>query len=234
MPDALRARYAASLLAKRDEVAAAWQAACAAPADATARATLHTHVHRLCGSATAYGYARLGDLACEAEHRLRGFGVGDAALAGKMEMLLAEIGEAVALAQHVLAARERPAVPQMVLVGAHDAGDESWLPGALRAGGCAIRRADGLDGIWPLLMARECHAVVVDGRLPPATLREMAARLQGESWPGSPLLACFTDEGGPAVTAACVPGCAGVFDGADGVRRFLALLRERHGPIAAG
>jgi len=96
--EALHARYAASLMAKRDEMMKAWRAARAAPDDAEACAALHTRLHRLCGSAPAYGYARLGDLACEAERRLRSFGVGDAALVGQMERLLEEIAGVAAAA----------------------------------------------------------------------------------------------------------------------------------------
>lgn len=66
----LRERYAASLGHKRCELERVWSAFVAAPDDAHARQELHTHVHRLSGSARAYGYEQLGSCAQAADHLL--------------------------------------------------------------------------------------------------------------------------------------------------------------------
>ena len=55
----LHARYAASLPAKRRALDAAWQAFASAPDEGTFR-ELQLAVHRLAGSARAYGYVSLG------------------------------------------------------------------------------------------------------------------------------------------------------------------------------
>jgi HPt (histidine-containing phosphotransfer) domain-containing protein len=59
---ALHARYAQSFAVKRSALAAAWRTFVETPDETTAR-ELHALAHRLAGSAPAYGYASLGDLA---------------------------------------------------------------------------------------------------------------------------------------------------------------------------
>ena len=59
----LKARYARSLPQKATELAAAWQQFAADPHDAEARRTLHLCVHRLSGSAPAFGFEDVGDVA---------------------------------------------------------------------------------------------------------------------------------------------------------------------------
>jgi len=59
----LRQRYAQSLPQKGNDIDRAWQAFAAAPDDRRALAELHTLVHRLSGSAPAYGFDALGAIA---------------------------------------------------------------------------------------------------------------------------------------------------------------------------
>lgn len=63
----LRRRYEHSFPAKRVELTDAWLAFVAAPDDPGRARELSMQVHRLCGSAAAYGYARLGECACAAD-----------------------------------------------------------------------------------------------------------------------------------------------------------------------
>ncbi|HKE47324.1 MAG TPA: hypothetical protein VKB52_04625 [Rhodanobacteraceae bacterium] len=60
--EALRARYARSFASKHKALAAVWYALEAAP-DAKGTRELQLLVHRLAGSAPAYGYVQLGALA---------------------------------------------------------------------------------------------------------------------------------------------------------------------------
>jgi HPt (histidine-containing phosphotransfer) domain-containing protein len=59
----LRQRYAQSLPQKGRDIARQWQACDAAPQDRRALVELHQQVHRLSGSAPAYGFDELGALA---------------------------------------------------------------------------------------------------------------------------------------------------------------------------
>jgi len=68
-PDVLHARYAQSLASKHAMLTKAWRAF----ADAAGAANgdeLQQRVHRLAGSAPAYGYARLGSLARDIDREL--------------------------------------------------------------------------------------------------------------------------------------------------------------------
>lgn len=59
----LKERYALSLPQKTAELDAAWQRFAEAPHDAEARRALHQCVHRLSGSAPAFGLEEVGDAA---------------------------------------------------------------------------------------------------------------------------------------------------------------------------
>jgi len=59
----LRQRYVESLPRKADQIDAAWRHFVLDPGNVDARITLHQAVHRLSGSAAAYGFEELGDLA---------------------------------------------------------------------------------------------------------------------------------------------------------------------------
>ncbi|MET0226626.1 MAG: Hpt domain-containing protein, partial [Dokdonella sp.] len=71
--DDLHARYAASLARKLEVLDAAWRVFEADPHDAAHRRELETHVHRLAGSAFAYGYEHLGECARTADQLLHGW-----------------------------------------------------------------------------------------------------------------------------------------------------------------
>lgn len=89
---ALRAQYRASLANKQAALATAWKILRENRGDPAARRELAMQVHRLRGSAPAYGYPRLGELAGVAEKRLGEYGPLDAALSDAVEALLGELG----------------------------------------------------------------------------------------------------------------------------------------------
>lgn len=65
----LRASYAQSLASKYSALESTWHEFAASP-DAALLRELHVLVHRLVGSAPAYGYARIGDLARAADTQI--------------------------------------------------------------------------------------------------------------------------------------------------------------------
>lgn len=70
---ALRRQYAQSLPQKTDDLARAWTCFRAAPADRVAATALHACVHRLSGSAPAYGFDAVGAAAQPADALLSGW-----------------------------------------------------------------------------------------------------------------------------------------------------------------
>ena len=70
-PEKLQLRYAASLAQKHAELSRAWAALQAQPDDIALGEELNSRLHRLSGSAGAYGYLRLGEVAQRLNERLR-------------------------------------------------------------------------------------------------------------------------------------------------------------------
>lgn len=68
--DELRLRYWRSLPLKAQDIAAQWERVRQAPGDRAGMAALHQHVHRLTGSAPAYGFEAVGALARPIDQRL--------------------------------------------------------------------------------------------------------------------------------------------------------------------
>ena len=66
----LRARYTASLLQKLTEIETAWAALQKDPDTPAVRSELQRHVHRLSGSAAAYGFEQVGNLARQVDTQL--------------------------------------------------------------------------------------------------------------------------------------------------------------------
>ncbi len=70
-PQKLQTRYAASLPQKHAELSRAWAELQTQPDDIALGEELNSRLHRLSGSAGAYGYLRLGDVAQRLDERLR-------------------------------------------------------------------------------------------------------------------------------------------------------------------
>jgi hypothetical protein len=96
----LRDRYTASLAHKRIALTEAWRAFAADPRDLAARRELSMQLHRLSGSAGAYGYESVGIAAAEADALVGEHG----GLLAFDEAQLARCGD---LVQRVIGALER-------------------------------------------------------------------------------------------------------------------------------
>lgn len=92
----LRQRYAQSLPAKQRDLVRAWQAFVDAPQRDAARQELQSQVHRLCGSAPAYGYERLGTRARVTEHMLSAWAALPAPLRDPPQALAQRLGASIA------------------------------------------------------------------------------------------------------------------------------------------
>ncbi len=97
----LRVQYAQSLPAKREALVQAWRAFEAAPHEEARLRELATLLHRLSGSAGAYGYERIGLQARAADRLIDTAPTGDPlqwihALAATVQALLDDLASAIA------------------------------------------------------------------------------------------------------------------------------------------
>ncbi|MEP7042872.1 MAG: response regulator [Dokdonella sp.] len=232
--DDLHARYAASLARKLDVLDAAWCGFAASPHDDARRRELETQVHRLAGSALAYGYERLGDCARVADQQMHGWDESAPdtreaptefalRLAAPVRLLLDELRRASA---EVVAQQASDRETLRVLL-VEDDPVQAMLTGAqLEARGCTVRIENSADMLWQILTHWSCHAVVLDYWLRGETATEIAAMLRREPQFAHVALICFSVERDEQVLRAALDaGCDAALGKAEGSERLLALVR---------
>jgi CheY-like chemotaxis protein len=234
--DLLRARYANSLGDKQRALAQAWAAFAAAPSDAAARDDLQQQLHRLCGSALAYGYARLGDDACLADSLLRRWGELAPALrdapSDLLEHLLASVQAVLAGLSEVPAEEKAPASdPQAtalrVLLVEDDPVQALLIRAKLEAHGCKVRWENGAELLWQALTLWPCHAIVLDYWLRGETAADVVATLRREPRFERLALVCFSVESDAQVLRALLEaGCDAVLAKSEGGDRLFDVVRE--------
>ena len=226
----LRARYAASLAEKCQALTQAWHAFAAAPDDATAHAEFAEQIHRLCGSAPAYGYARLGALARAVDRLLGHWQALDPALRDPPAHLADRLGAPIRVLLDDLDIAAVPAVDATALriVLVEDDPNQAVLFAAeLEARGCEVRVESSADALVQTLAQWPCHAVVLDFWLRGETAAEIAAMLRHEVRFARIALVCFTVEREAQVMRAVLDaGCDAALAKGAGPDRLLAVLRE--------
>jgi|GEM_PF-1179390 len=231
----LRSRYAASLAHKHEALSQAWDRFRSQPQEDATRRELQQQIHRLCGSAPAYGYDRLGERARVADKLMRDWEMtapslrdapGDLAmrLAAPLRAVLEDLGQAGAQAaapQGMAATRLR------VLLVEDDPGQAMLTAERLEARGCVLRRESSADALWEALLMWPCHAVVLDYWLRGETADEVAAMLRREPRFARVALVCFTAERDPQVLRAAIDaGCDAALRKDEGVDRLFEVLRD--------
>lgn len=224
--DRLRQRYAASLTRKRQDLDAAWRRLQADPHDARACADLQDQVHRLAGSAPAYGYEAIGLLAREADRLLTAWREpatprpdGDpmpvATIASPMRVLLATLREA-----DVGTPRLRVVLVDDDPTFARLCADE------LEAEGCGVRVETDAHELPQVLAGEPCHAVVLDYWLRGETAAEIAASLRRDGRFATLALVCYTAEADERVVrSALEAGCDAALHKCDGPQRLFETVR---------
>lgn len=231
----LRANYAHSLVRKHQALTEAWRSFVADPGTDGLRRELHLLIHRLSGSALAYGYERLGTLARTADNLMRGederVPAARGATASGVDQLTAPIkavlDELVACAQaNATDPNIRDRTLRVLLV--EDDPGQAILTGAqLEARGCAIRFESGGERLWQALAIWPCHAVVLDYWLRGDTAAEIAAMLRRDPQFAHIALICFSVERDEQVLRAALDaGCDAALGKAEGTDRLLALIRD--------
>lgn len=224
--DRLRQRYAASLTRKRQDLDAAWQRLQADPHDLRACAELNDQVHRLAGSAPAYGYEAIGVLARDVDRLLSAWREPAARRADDGAMPVATIASPV---RSLLAALHEAdfGTPRLRIVLVDDDPLFARLcADELEAEGCGVRvQADAHD-LSQVLAAEPCHAVVLDYWLRGETAAEIAAALRRDGRFATLALVCCTAEADERVVrSALEAGCDAALRKGDGTQRLLETVR---------
>jgi CheY-like chemotaxis protein len=244
----LRARYAASLDDKQRSLAQAWSTFAAAPSDSAVRTELQQQLHRLCGSAHAYGYVLLGDHACVADGLMRRWESCPPGLRESPDELLARLDAPVAAllagldetqiepAEHAPGARSGEL---RVLLVEDDPAQSLLIAAELEALGCKVRCESGADVVWQALTLWPCHAVVMDYWLCGETATEVVANLRREPRFACVALVCFSVERDTQVLRAVTEaGCDALVAKSEGSARLFEVIRacvaraDRSGPAS--
>ncbi|MFI4969414.1 MAG: response regulator [Lysobacterales bacterium] len=230
----LQARYAASLAEKRQALTQAWRAFAAAPDDAAAHRAFADQIHRLCGSAPAYGYARLGALARAVDRLLGRWEALDPALrdlpahlAERLDAPIRVLLDDLGIAAGAASAEAEAAVALRIVLVEDDPSQAALIGAELEARGCAVRIESSADALVQTLTQWSCHAVVLDFWLRGETAAEITARLRREARFARIALVCFSVEREEQVMRAALDaGCDAALAKSAGPDRLLAVLRE--------
>ena len=226
----LRSRYLESLPSKQSHLLEAWMAFRQAPGDAAARTHLRTLLHRLAGSAPAYGYAAIGEVAASASHCLGVEDPGDLSVdevAPLIERLLPMIEAITRSLQANGDAQVDPSAPPplRVILVEDDPDQAAAIAGALSAQGCVVRHAEHSESFWEVATTWPCDAVVIDYWLGVETARDIVALVRNEPTFASIALLCLTVEASAAKLKAVIDaGCDAVLSKTESPQRIVAAL----------
>lgn len=223
----LRERYAASLGHKRAALSAAWEAFAESPRDPHRRRELSMQLHRLCGSAGAYGYDRIGECACSADRLVGEHG-------GMVEFDAASLRRCATLVEDVLAALDQavagpgqaPAALRILLVE-DDPAQAALTAAWLQARGASVQVESHADALPQRLAQWPCEAVVLDHWLRGETAIEVVAALRRTPRHARIALVCFSIERDAQVRRALLQaGCDAVVAKDEGHEALWAAIRE--------
>lgn len=224
----LRSRYVESLPSKQSHLLEAWMAFRQAPGDEAARMHLRTLLHRLAGSAPAYGYAAIGEVAASASHCLGVEDLGDLSVdevATLVERLLPMI-ESITRTSQASADTDATPSPLRVILVEDDPDQAAAIAGALSALGCTVRHAEHSESFWEVVTTWPCDAVLIDYWLGAETARDIVALVRNEPTFASIALLCLTVESSAAKLRAVLDaGCDAVLSKTEAAPQIMAALR---------
>lgn len=237
----LRQRYVASFPAKRAALAEAWREFAANPADEARARELSMQVHRLCGSAAAYGYERLGECACAADRLITEESLTALRPRGDERVCRFEASVQAVLGELAIASSAAQASPPRNMVGdlrivlvEDDPAQASLTAIELEARGCSVRIESGGDRLWQTLALWPCDAVVLDYWLRAETAAEITLALRRAPQFAGVTLVCYSVERDTQILRAVLAaGCDAVVakdDGADGLLACVRASIRRHEP----
>lgn len=190
--EALRQRYRMSLGDKQSELALSWERWLGTPDSPKAKSDFHERVHKLAGSAQAYGYVDLGREAVRVDELLSRWDSEVTSLRAPLKELLGDIAARVEALLHVLSRASREAVPAMergagkpvtassifVLLVEDDPQQALYWREALTAEGLRVRSVDNTDAMDAQLVIEPPDVLLVDFWLPGQTGADLARHLR--------------------------------------------------------
>lgn len=232
----LRARYAASFADKLHALDGVWRAFLAEPADAAVRRELQQQLHRLSGSAPAYGYAALGALARAADNAMHAWPTASSPadeqpvqLAASMRRMLDELAQMAARAQ----AREQHAPGRLRVLVLEDEGIAAqYRPhvACLEANACVVRCEREADRLRETLLIWPCHAFVFDFWRRDDGTGDIVAMLRGEPGFAGVARICLSERRDAALLRTAIDaGCDAALSCSDDPELLLSAVRGRFG-----
>ena len=233
----LRDRYHASLPDKRSALQAAWIAVRDASTDARARRELRTLLHRLAGSAPAYGQPDLGALAAKAcalvvgdedEADVDARNRNDVELAPVVVQLLGALDTLVqAQKRSADALQSGNTSPLRVILIEDDEEQATAIGATLVAHGCEVRHAVHAESLWQVVTTWPCDAIVIDYWLGAGTANDIVRLIRDEPSFSAIALICLTVETSPAKLQGVLDGgCDRVLSKREEPKRIVDVLRK--------
>jgi len=216
--DLLHQRYTDSFPRKRSEIERAWQQVLHTGGEEGARADLQRLVHRLAGSAPAYGFEAIGTLARGVEEHLlqapRPARPPDltAAPTGDLHASIQALIDALAAQEHPAPANaaetSAPPAPVRVILVLDSVEQARELREHLERQGLVVQHVADSAALWQMLVTWPCQAIVLDYWLHGETAAEIAGMLGRESSFARIARICLAnDPAAPLEQAALAAGC---------------------------
>jgi CheY-like chemotaxis protein/HPt (histidine-containing phosphotransfer) domain-containing protein len=238
----LRERYRGSLANKRIGLEAAWRAFRSSGGNAETLDALLLLVHRLAGSAPAYGYEALGELASEVNRLLAAGRSTDQAgtrrsashelidkLAPRVGLLLSALAESAdSVAASSVQIDPGRASPLRVTLIEDDPEQALGIQAALESQGCEVAVALHSDSLWELITIWPCDVVLVDYWLDRETALDIVRLIRSEPSFSTMAVICLTVETNPDLLRNVLEGgCDAVLSKSETPQRFVEVLLDR-------
>ena len=190
--DALRQRYRMSLVDKQSELALSWERWLAAPDSPKSKSDFQSLVHKLAGSAQAYGYEDLGREAVRVDELLSRWDSEIESLRVSLRILQGDIAGRVESLLHVLSRATREVAPTLlrgvarpaigssifVLIVEDDIAQAEFWRDALIAEGLRVRTVDTTEAMDAQLVIEPPDVLLIDFWLPGHTGADLARHLR--------------------------------------------------------
>lgn len=225
----LRERYRASLQGKRDMLQDAWRQFHDHPRDGHLREQLRSLLHRLAGSAPAYGYAQLGEVASIVSQRLGNEHEGSSIdVEGIVDEIAPRIDELVLLFAESIdetPSHEDHSSLRVILV--EDDEDQALaIELGLKRYGCEVAHVTHAESFWQKAATWPCDAVVVDYWLDKQTAHDILDLVRSEPTFAHVAMVCLTAEDDEAIRQGVLQrGCDACMQKRDAPRQLYGTLR---------
>lgn len=241
----LRERYQSSFPSKREGLEVAWLAFRSHAGRSGTLDALLQLVHRLAGSAPAYGYTEIGEISAVANRLLSAARSREPAsssdenrqlleaLSEPIENLLSALSAATEVAEMGVSSSPTSTTPLRVILVEDDAEQAAAIAKSLRAADFVVSIAPRSDALWELITLWPCDALVVDYWLDRETALDIVRIVRHETSFAQVATICLTVETNPELLQELLSsGCDAVLSKNEPAQRLidtvLAEVAKRH------